>query len=366
MTDNETSGILLDNIRSVRVKLLKCLENIKKENCERRQRQEVCEAHLSNLNELITKLKAEQYKGSTAEDLIKECLDIYSTGVHIIESRLKTLSRMAEKFCLKTASSLIPYITDNEETVLSLIDAVDLYDSMLSTEQDKKLLINFVLKTRLKPTAKIRLNSEYNTVSSLLTDIKNNLLTIRSPSAIIQNIYSHRQTSSLDRFCKEIETMFSDLTLAQNSNKILVEENEKLVIRCFTNGLADVEIRGILKARKYEKLKDAIKDARDEEMLKSASSSQNELSKEKLFACNCVCDCKNNSKKFPQKAPFENKYYNGNNKPNDKFKKKNFQNSKKNYFDPNKKNLKVQTVTHQEIKNDSDNEVEFFRDQPEQ
>ncbi|XP_057669912.1 uncharacterized protein LOC130902096 [Diorhabda carinulata] len=55
--------------------------------------------------------------------------------------------------------------------------------------------------------------------------------------------------------------------------KILRVANEKIAINTFANGLRNHELRTVIKARNYAKLKDAISGAKDEEISKKASSS---------------------------------------------------------------------------------------------
>lgn len=77
----------------------------------------------------------------------------------------------SNKFDLKTASNLLPLMDGSEIVTKQLIDAIDLYDSMLD-DVGKKLLTTYILKRSLSESAKIRLNNTYNTNQELISDLK--------------------------------------------------------------------------------------------------------------------------------------------------------------------------------------------------
>lgn len=54
-----------------------------------------------------------------------------------------------------------------------MIQGIEMYDSCLTKPEDKKLLISFVIKTRLTKLAQLKLKSNYETTKDLITDIKN-------------------------------------------------------------------------------------------------------------------------------------------------------------------------------------------------
>lgn len=59
-----------------------------------------------------------------------------------------------EKFDIKTATSLIPVMDNSEQTIEKIIDGIEMYNEYLVDTTQKKLLITFVLKTRLSKSAK--------------------------------------------------------------------------------------------------------------------------------------------------------------------------------------------------------------------
>lgn len=85
-----------------------------------------------------------------------------------------TYNTAMSQFDLKTAISLLPITDDTEEKTTQLIDAIELYSDMLDAEGNKTL-INFVLKTRLTATAKLRLESKYVNVKTLIKSMKAHL-----------------------------------------------------------------------------------------------------------------------------------------------------------------------------------------------
>ncbi|CAK1586488.1 unnamed protein product [Parnassius mnemosyne] len=137
---------------------------------------------LSEIRKYLIKKGQSRYKGSIALNKLNEAeiylnnsKDIFSTLSNIkdkskisliTETYDKICSLFAEiaKFCvtpslemksekmdfdLKTACSFIPLLDDREDTTKRLIDAVEMYADMLSSE-GQQLLIKFVLKDGLK------------------------------------------------------------------------------------------------------------------------------------------------------------------------------------------------------------------------
>ncbi|KAJ3646446.1 hypothetical protein Zmor_024034 [Zophobas morio] len=187
--------------------------------------------------------------------------------------------KMTEKFDLKTAASLLPVMDGSERVTKQLIDGIEMYDSMLD-DNGKKLLTTYILKTRLSESAKIRLKSSYATNCLLIADIRNYLLTKKSPASLSVQLSRAKQYSkSVEEFGRSIEELLVDLTITQADGnrqalEILRQSNEKIAINAFANGLENFELRTVIKARNYEKLSDAIRGATDEETPKSETSCQ--------------------------------------------------------------------------------------------
>lgn len=185
------------------------------------------------------------------------------------EQSLSTIETMTE-FDIKTATSLLPVMTGEEECTKKLIDAIEFYSQNIKKEQES-LLISFVLKTRLSRHAKLRLASNYNTSADLIKDMKNNLLTKQSATALQLELLQSRQGSqSIEEFGKKLEDLFVELTISQadgneNAYKMFRPINEKLAIQRFTDGLRNGRLSTILAARDYSELKDVIRAAKDEE-----------------------------------------------------------------------------------------------------
>ncbi|KAI4470028.1 hypothetical protein MML48_1g03798 [Holotrichia oblita] len=255
-------------------------------NQERRKNVDLTNKKLLDLEQYMVQLEQLELELSKhAENIEIACnIKIYSTGIRstitetriILEGRLDIEISM-ESFNLKTASSLLPSMDGNEDTTKQLVDSVNLYETFLKPE-DKKHLINYVLKTRLSENAKIRLNKTYDTVDSLVSDIQKNFITKKSATTISNQLHNAKQFSkSIGEFGSEIEQLFSDLTLAQAENdenlvKSLRSVNEKIALNSFCNGIRNHELRTILKARNCTTLKEAINTAIDEEKNKPSSS----------------------------------------------------------------------------------------------
>lgn len=174
-------------------------------------------------------------------------------------------------FDLKMAVSLLPMMDDTEEKTTQLIDAIDLYHGMLN-EDSKPLLVSFILKTRLTRSAKIRLSNTYDSVDSLLDDMKKHLLTRKSDTALQAQLTRARQGGkNIENFGKELEELFVNLTISQANGdnslySVLKPINERNAIKTFADGLRNPRLSTIVAARNFMSLKDAIRCAKDEEV----------------------------------------------------------------------------------------------------
>lgn len=255
---------------------------------------------LKVLREYIVKLGPSRRKGSNFELKISEAKALYNQFKLIIANAHKFSEELAqlitkieelykniiafdipvemasEKFSLKTAVSLLPKMNGDEQVTLDLIDAIQLYDSMLG-KSDSELLIKFVLTTRLNQGAKMRLASSYSAVDILIADMKKYLLTTKSDVAIQAKLARVRQNDkSITEFGAEIEKLMIDLTIAQagenqEAYKILAPLNEKLAVKKFADGLRNQRLSTIVTARDLTSLKDAIRVAEDENCASSGS-----------------------------------------------------------------------------------------------
>ena len=129
------------------------------------------------------------------------------------------------------------------------------------------MLIKFILKTRLSNNAKLRLKSNYESMQSLLNDIKTHLLTKKSDIALQAKLFSIKQNEkSIAEFGKELEELFVDLTISQangdnNAFDTFRPINEKLTIKRFASGLRNQKLSTIISCRDFVYLKDAIRSA---------------------------------------------------------------------------------------------------------
>lgn len=198
-----------------------------------------------------------------------------------------SLSEKVEKmetFNLKVALSLLPVIDNTESSIKQLIDNIQYYDSILTEKTCKNNLIQFVLKSRLSQNAKLRLKSNYASVDELICDLRRELLPLKSPIAIQNQLQQFNQNNlSIEDYGKKLSELFVDLTISQakgdpQSYKVLKPLNEKFVIKKFADGLRNRRLSTIIAARNYESIKDAIQAARDEEIsMFTTSSSSGEV-----------------------------------------------------------------------------------------
>lgn len=218
-------------------------------------------------------------EGKVSNEILVLCLKIqdnYSKILCLESVCLEKMAEKSEKFCLKTAVGLLPKLNGRESVTKELIEAIDLYDSMLS-DDGKKPLINFVLKTRLDEGSKMRLNASYSTVADLLSDMRRHLITSKSDTALQSQLQNARQgNKSIQQFGSEIERLFVDLTISQakgndQAYNVLRPLNERNAIKRFSEGLQSQRLGTIISARNFSYLKDAVRAAEDETM---GSSSQ--------------------------------------------------------------------------------------------
>lgn len=208
--------------------------------------------------------------------LCEDIKEIYNKIEVLCSVKPDTKKNTMEKFELKTAIALLPIMTGDEEMTKQLINNIEMYEALLESDSKKKL-INFVLKSRLSESAKMRLSQAYDSVTDLIKDMKEFLLTKQSDTAIQQQLQRARQHQlSIEDFGKSIEKMFVELTISQangdtNKYKILKPINEKNAIKRFSDGLRNTRLSTIITARNYSSLKDAIRGALDEEMSSTSS-----------------------------------------------------------------------------------------------
>lgn len=292
---------MADKLREIYETLDNIKIYIRKLNYERR-RQPILKSKLDEAKACYSKLSSEitlinqQIKNSDLDDsqisLIKDFVEkIKKLYSEILEFQTKTDSTddKMTSFDLKTAVSLLPILDDTEETTNKLVDAIELYESLLKVE-DKPTLIKFVLKTRLTNSAKLRLNNSYDTIADLLVDIKRHLLTRQSDTALQSKLFRAKQgQKSIESFGKELESLFVNLTISQangddNSFAILKPINEKIAIKRFSDGLRDQKLSTIIAARNFSFLKDAIRAAQDEET--TSFNNNNNNSNSQVFTLN--------------------------------------------------------------------------------
>ncbi|KAI5639004.1 hypothetical protein NE865_08456 [Phthorimaea operculella] len=185
-----------------------------------------------------------------------------------------------EVFELKIAMSLLPVMTDVESNTKELINGIEYYDSILEKPECKTKLINFVLKSRLSPSAKLRLSATYATVASLLKDMRAQLLSKKASTSIQTKLLQTRQNDrSISDYGKEISELMVDLTISQAngdaaSYTVLKPLNEKMAIKRFADGLRNRRLSTIIAARNYSSLKDAVQAAQDEEVASTSTSGE--------------------------------------------------------------------------------------------
>lgn len=236
---------------------------------------------VSEYNDFLEKLRA--VKGNLRSD---EILTIYSYRAQFDELYKQILDLCSQdtsenstmaKFDLRTALSLLPVSNDEESSIKQLIDGIEYYQTELDVDSQKKL-VNFVLKSRLSQAAKLKLSKTYDSLDSLLRDMKLQLLPKKSVTAIQRKLQNFRQNNlTIDEYGKQLTEMFVELTIFQSdgkdeSFKVLKPLNEKHAIKCFADGLRNRRLSTVITARNYDSLKDAVQAAIDEETSSPSTS----------------------------------------------------------------------------------------------
>lgn len=231
---------------------------------------------------LHSQIESEQISSKDITSVHKIISDINIIYAKIIDlsipkSKSFESSKMAtnSEFDIKTAIALLPVMTGQESVTNSLINSIELYSKMIS-DASQKQLIEFVVKTRLSPSAQLRLKSTYDTIDNLLSDMRNHLIQKKSGVALQWKLHQCKQGNrSIESFGSELENLFVNLTIAQSdgdskSYDVLKPINEKIAVKRFADGLSDRRLSTIIAARQFESLPEAIRTAMDEQSLSSS------------------------------------------------------------------------------------------------
>lgn len=272
--DTELVGIY-DALKAIRTALIKKGKERYKGNFRERKFEEASSV-IKKFSILQGKLAVlRESKQLTSE--ASEQIDLYLREIEKLIEEITRLCTM-DNFDIKTAASLLPISDGSQSSVKQLIDNIEMYSSLLDSA-GKLLLINFVLKTRLPESAKLRLSASYTSINDLVKDMRSHLLTKKSFTSLQSQLLKCNQNRKpIDDFGTELEKLFTDLTISQadgneDNYRILFPLNEKLAIKRFCDGLSDRRLSTIIAARNYGCLKDAIRAAKDEELSELPSTS---------------------------------------------------------------------------------------------
>ncbi|KAL0879125.1 hypothetical protein ABMA27_004076 [Loxostege sticticalis] len=286
---------LRDNLQYIRDYLVKIGPDRRQKDKSAVLKLEEAKKLYSNLENIVSQVNQELKHSFTTEKvdiynkLVEEIKCCHSKIVNLMvnynDSSCQTDSdstehtKMANEFDLKIAISLLPAMTGQEKVTKQLIDSILLYKSMISTSAENQL-IQFVLKTRLSESAKLRLKTNYSSVEALVSDIRKYLLPKKSPESIQSQLYQAKQgRRSIENFGSELEELFVNLTLAQADEdqskfEVLRPINEKAAIKRFADGLSDPRLSTIIASRQFTSLPEAIRTAIDEQVSSSQCREQ--------------------------------------------------------------------------------------------
>lgn len=215
-------------------------------------------------------------------DTYEKICQLFSEISNLCSSPNLELKSDKMDFDIKCACSLIPILDGKEDTVKRLIDSVEIYAEMLN-DAGKQLLIKFVLKARLSENAKLRVANSYSSVSEMIKDFRDRLLTKKSFTAIQNQIQLLNQGfRSIDEYGSQLENLLMQLNISQADGNadacaVLKPINEKMVIKKFTDGLRSEKLSTVIAARNYTSLQDAIQAAKDESIPSSSMAESAEV-----------------------------------------------------------------------------------------
>lgn len=284
----EQLSLLCNELKTIRAYLIKIGANRRQGEIRNVKLQET-EVVLNKFDTLKNEISQLITKGLILKDEVtlidKLCISFDSLYNEILNlcsensSQEAQSSEKMESFELKTALTLLPVMTDEEKITKQLIDGIEYYDSVLKAES-KTNLIQFVLKSRLSQSAKLKLNSAYTTTAELIKDMKSLLLPKKAATAIQSKLQNIRQNNMTVRdFGKEIAELFVDLTISQadgnaDSFQVLKPLNEKMAIKRFADGLRNRRLSTIIAARGFNSLKDAVQAAQEEDEVTPGASGE--------------------------------------------------------------------------------------------
>lgn len=237
---------------------------------------------LSDLNDSVKKGKISSDDFIVLDKGRKQFISLYNEVLNLCQCESSDALLIMDSFNLRTALNLIPAMTDEESNTKQVIDNIEYYDSVLKSKECKNNLIMFVLKSRLSQAAKLKLNSNYESIHDLIVDMRKELLPRKSASAIQSRLQIIRQNEmTISEYGRLITELFVDLTITQADGNaknydVLKPVNENFAIKKFADGLRNRRLSTIIAARNFSSLKDAIQAAQDEEMA-SASTPAGEI-----------------------------------------------------------------------------------------
>lgn len=270
---------IFDELKNVRTYLIKKgrqrTENIIVKKLEEANKlQEKFNLLIKETSEVLFQIKDER----TLNEIHTYCNDFEKVYAEILSLCKQEQSSRKMEFDLKVALSLLPVMTDEVVNTKTLIDGIEYYNTILNPAS-KKQLINFILKTRLSQSAKLKLAQNYGDVTELLQDMKNCLLPKKSTTSLQKQLLSLKQNDmSIDEFGKKLSEMFVELTITQSDNNsesysVLKPLNERQAIKQFAEGLRNRRLSTIVSARDYDSLQNAIQGAIDEDVSSNQSQS---------------------------------------------------------------------------------------------
>lgn len=160
------------------------------------------------------------------------------------ENRVVIQTDIKMEFEFKTAVQIIPDFSGESDKVTDFIDAVEYYNNSLKDENNKKKLLEFVLKIKLKGKAKNLLSSTPKSFTELQKIVTDRF----KPKLTLTNIHADLNTAkqgnkSVSTYASEIESLITEMSkinitsVGEAARDTILKLNDKQALNFFKNGL---------------------------------------------------------------------------------------------------------------------------------
>lgn len=180
--------------------------------------------------------------------------------------------KMGDKLCVKTALHIIPEFDGNSEMLHKFITCCEIVHDPLSDAEKAKFMI--LIPSKLSKKAyELTIVQKYENWADLKSELKKQFQKSNSMASVQMELFRIQQnrTEDIRSYASRVEKLLTELNeICVNSEtadaaKVIVKYNSKTALQTFQEGLRE-PIRLIIKACRFETLKEAITKALEEEL----------------------------------------------------------------------------------------------------